>query len=204
MAYIPVSNTAQVELLYSFDTQPVETVLHYIGVTDLNATKLTNLANSVIALWKTHLVAHFVSTVLFQNVKATDLTSENASTVTVPVGSGGQGTRAGAQMPNNVAWCFTKRTAQRGRSYRGRLYHFGMSEADVTGNVFSAPELSSLLGAYGTLLSVTNGDGTWQMAVVSRYSNNAPRVTGIATPVIALTSDGIVDSQRRRLPGRGQ
>lgn len=204
MAYIPVSNTAQVELLYSFDVQPIETVLHYIGVTGLDSTKLTNLANSIITYWKASLVSHFVSTVQLQNVKVTDLTTQTGPTVTVPVTSGNVGTRAGAQMPNNVAWCFTKRTAQRGRSFRGRLYHFGMSEADVTGNVFSATEGNSLLSAYGGLLGVTNTDGTWTMAVVSRYSGNQPRITGIATPVIALTTDGVVDSQRRRLPGRGQ
>jgi hypothetical protein len=40
--------------------------------------------------------------------------------------------------------------------------------------------------------------------VVSRYHLGAPRVTGIATPVITyLATDNNVDSQRRRLTGRG-
>jgi len=55
-----------------------------------------------------------------------------------------------------------------------------------------------------------SGDFTW--VVVSRFSGvdpdtgkPIPREAGVATPVLApLVTDLTVDSQRRRLPGRGQ
>lgn len=43
-----------------------------------------------------------------------------------------------------------------------------------------------------------------QWVVVSRYLNNVPRTVGTSTLVLeASYRDRIVDSQRRRLPGRG-
>jgi hypothetical protein len=57
----------------------------------------------------------------------------------------------------------------------------------------------------GTILT----DGTWVIA--SRFSGvdgdgkPIPRAVGVTTPVTSVVIvDGIVDSQRRRLPGRGK
>ena len=60
---------------------------------------------------------------------------------------------------------------------------------------------SNVMAGHETTLPVTLDP--WSMVVVSRYENNAPRAEGIATLVDRLSSDGVIDSQRRRLPGRG-
>jgi len=76
----------------------------------------------------------------------------------------------------------------------------------------SAPFMADMIAAYSQLL--VGGAALpvgWEWVVVSRYSGTdvnddpVPRVTGIATLVSnVLFTNNTVDSQRRRLPGRGK
>jgi hypothetical protein len=42
------------------------------------------------------------------------------------------------------------------------------------------------------------------LCVLSRWLNKALRSEGVPYNVVDMTADNVVDSQRRRLPGRGQ
>jgi len=47
-------------------------------------------------------------------------------------------------------------------------------------------------------------NATWQLVVVSYYNSGAWRTTAVATPIINFGfADLAIDSQRRRLVGRG-
>jgi hypothetical protein len=75
----------------------------------------------------------------------------------------------------------------------------------VTGNTLNAGYASDFVIAYNDLLpgGVFEPDG-WRWVVLSRYTAGAPRAAGVAFAVTrALFTDLTVDSQRRRLPGRG-
>jgi hypothetical protein len=79
----------------------------------------------------------------------------------------------------------------------------GLTENDVAGNQLNSIVQAAFVAAYEELLDpavITVGE--WSVA--SRFTNNEPRTTGISAPVTAVqATDNIVDSQRRRLPGRG-
>lgn len=107
------------------------------------------------------------------------------------------GTRVGAAESGNVTMTISWRTGLAGRKFRGRIYVPALSEQDVSTNdvvssvvtaVFSAAALALYTG------QLTNG-------VVPAVFH---RATATYTPVNSHVIDAIVDSQRRRLPGRGR
>jgi hypothetical protein len=68
-----------------------------------------------------------------------------------------------------------------------------------------AARLPEMITAYNNLLVLPpSGAGPeFQLVVVSRFANLAQRAQGIKNRVTAVTNDGLMDSQRRRLRGRG-
>jgi len=203
MDYVPVINVAQVELVYSWSGQNCQNVLHYLKPTAWDEVDLFSLAADIIAEWSAGPKLQMASTISLINVKCTDLTTQNGATVTYSGGLPLAGTLTAPSVPNNVAMVVTKRTSQRGRSFRGRLYHPGLANADVTANVILAARVSGVVAAWTTMLTVEADGETCNMVVVSRVSEGDARVTGIATIVNTLTGDNTIDSMRTRLPGRG-
>lgn len=204
MAFIPVPDVVQVDLVYTLDTQIIENVLHYKPVGLPVVDSMVELGEELISWWSTTGKVQCPDEVSLINVKVTDLATNFAPSINVGTGLPIAGTLSGAPLPNNCSLCVTKRTVFRGRSFRGRIYHPALTETDVTANAVSAGRVNAIIAAYEDLMFFTLVEDTWSLGVVSRYSEGEPRVEGIFTPVVALTTDGMVDSQRRRLPGRGQ
>lgn len=203
MAFIPVPGTAQVEAVFSLDGQVVENVLFYQG-TDLSETSLAALLDAVNAAIRSQVLPLLHSTlqllrVVGQIIDVAD--GLTALSVTSLPASGGAG---GTSLPSNVAVCVSKRTAFSGRSFRGRNYIPGIPSAQRSGvNELESSFVSSIRAAWEVVLDAGVDDG-WVPVVVSRFHAGAPRVTGVATPITGvIVVDNIIDSQRRRLPGRG-
>lgn len=203
MPFVPVPEAVQVEMIYSLNGQTVENVLHFRTADSINTASMTALATNLGLWWSSDLRPFFATTVSLLRIRVTDITNVTGPVVEYGGGLPLVGTGIGTQMPNNVALVITKRTDQRGRSYRGRIYHFGWTEEQNTINVVSPTIVNAVLAAYNELKAFPSGTHTWNLSVVSRYQNGNWLVEGIATPVTQLTTDGSIDSQRRRLPGRG-
>lgn len=204
MPFIPVANTIQANLRLQFDDQEVENVLHFRTAGAPSAADLAAVAEGVEDWWVTNMPPLCPATVVYRETYAVDITSQNGGVFTAAGGAGTAGTNVSPALPNNVTIAISLRTAFRGRSFRGRIYHIGMCESFVTDNAVVPNILTSLDAAYGLLLNSANFGGA-ALAVASRYQNNAPRALGISTEVISVNiADNVVDSQRRRLPGRGR
>lgn len=132
----------------------------------------------------------------------TDQTSESSAAVNVPDSSVG-GSLAEPSLPGSVAFCVTFLTAGRGRSSRGRNYIPAIAEPFVIGNTLDLTQANLYVAAYEALFAVaTDQNVTW--VVVSHQTAGAPRVAGLAQPVTGVRyADRFIDSQRRRLTGRG-
>lgn len=204
MPYIPVEDTVMAELIYNWDGQICETVLNYSQLINWDVTQMTALAASLATKWTAVLKPLMPTNLSLINIKITDISTQFGPVVDYGVGLPNVGTHASPSLPNNCALVITKRTALRGRSFRGRIYHPGLLEAQTTGNAVAAGTVTAYIVAYNNFLLVPNGGGADAfLTVVSRRFEGAPRLTGVATKVSNLTSDGSVDSQRKRLPGRG-
>ena len=118
----------------------------------------------------------------------------------------GQGGVSGEAVPNNVNPAITFQSDIGGRSGHGRNFIPGMSNSDVTGNFLESAQASSLVEAYAQLLPGGSMDpAPWKWSVLSRQAFGVVLPTATAYGIIAVSfTDLVVDSQRRRLPGRGR
>jgi len=124
----------------------------------------------------------------------------------VSVAAAVPGSGSATPMPNQDAAVVTLRTALAGKSYRGRMYFSGATEAqnDATGSIASA--FNSALVTFVTNLQTDLTAEGIALAVLSapRYANLAPPAdvqtyAGAITPVTAIvTRDTSWDTQRRR------
>jgi len=107
-------------------------------------------------------------------------------------------------LSNNVALVISQGTASRGRSYRGRTYHCGIPEtfAQDAVSMFDANRIGALTGWINWWDAMAAVDGSTHV-VLSRYTGNAPRATGVMTPITTVSANGDFDSMRKRLAGRG-
>jgi hypothetical protein len=107
------------------------------------------------------------------------------------------GTGVGEVEPGNVALVVKLLTGAVGRSRRGRQYMFGLGENTVNGNIALSGYLSALAVAFTRhLLGFTAASNTYIPTVASRK-------LGVLYDVIQFGIEAYIDSQRRRLTGRG-
>ena len=203
MAFIPILNVVQVELVFNWNGQVVENVLHYSKASPWNPAAAAELGAGLVTWWNTGMKPIVSSTLQFQQIKFTDLASETGFTLAYATGLPLNGTSGSPSSPNNVTVAMTKRTALRGRSYRGRIFHLGLVEEQCVNSALNTGVAAGLVALYAALTDFPLTGDEAILCVASRYNNGAPRVTGVATPVVSITTDGVIDSQRRRLPGRG-
>lgn len=209
MPFVPVANTALVEVRFSEHLQQIENTLWFEFPTDPGSVDLEALAEAVFDWWVAELQSIVSSDVELREVTATSMTS-----ATSPVGAFVPptptfGTSTSNGEPGNVTMSVSFRTALRGRSFRGRNYAIGLTEDQVDGNSFVTGLTPLWQAAYTALIPAAVGAG-WLWVVASRFSgvdgsgNPIPRAAGVTTPVTSVVVvDDHVDSQRRRLTGRG-
>jgi len=200
--YIPIPNTAMIEWRF---TTPGGQALNRFFIEKPDAWTLEDLTDAAEAaedLWESELSGLVSTGVSLNETVVTDMTTESGGQVVNPGGiSGGN---ANPVMPSNVTVAISFRTALRGRSFRGRLYHVGLTDLQVTGDTLVEGFDTTLATAYQDIMqgigaAVTDG----QHVVVSLCEDGDWRTTAVTTPVTAYTVDDTVDSQRRRLLHRG-
>lgn len=114
------------------------------------------------------------------------------------------GTGGGSVLPLNVAFCVKLSTGLTGRSQRGRWYWGNLSSGILidAGHIAVANQ-TGYANVLNTLLANLATAG-YTMVVTSYMTGGAWRSAGQNTPVVTcLAIDNALDSQRRRLPGRG-
>lgn len=205
--FIPVLNTASVELIYLANTQTLENIFHVkkgspYSLADLQALR-TIVNNWDAATWATQ--RSQFCTLQRIRTKALDSLGSPMEDFALPTPRGGA-VGAGT-LPNNVTFCVKLNTGLTGRCFRGRLYFPGITLGHLnTGNFneIAAASGTSIVNALNTLLA-NLATGGHTLGVVSYRVNKAWRSSGVFTPATGWSSiDLHLDSQRRRLTGRGQ
>lgn len=203
MPFAPTPGAAKCLLQFRLDGQIVQTSLDVGVETETEANMLT-AAEGLAGSFETHIMPHLSEDLLLESAVAFGLSSLDAPIGVFIPGTLITGGTAAMSLPNNVAYCLTKRTGVRGRSFRGRMYLPGIpsTQVDAPSRLASSYVASIVAGAAGLLADMITGG--FPPVVVSWMNNGAQRVTGVATPITSLApSDNVLDSQRRRLPGRG-
>lgn len=204
MPFVPLPNTVRAELIFSWDGQQVENVYHIKTPNLINEAELDDIRDVLYLWWSTYGNVFQSNTVNFLKFVLSDASDQYGVSKEYAPGVIHTGAHGGTPpLPNNVSIAIKWNTGLRGRSYRGRTFHVGLCEGFVIGNSMEATVLAGLISQYTQLVSSLDGSGR-QLVVASKFQGNAPRVTGVVTPILTVTCDGVIDSQRRRLPGRGK
>lgn len=203
MPFIPTPNVALCTLAYDWDLQHVSNNLWFNQESgEFTVESLTTLATELTDYWATTMMPQLSDRLTFRGVVAYSQFSESAPAVEVSAGVVAGGV-AEQPLPNNVAWAVKFNTAGRGKSFRGRNYVPGIPRSAVENNIVDEAFADNILLVYNGIL--TSGPlAPWSWVVVSHFTGGAPRAAGLASAVLSASfSDLTVDSQRRRLPGRG-
>lgn len=204
MPYVPALNTAMAELRFLWSTQKVENTLYFEASAGMSTTLMTNIGNGLVTWWQTNVRPSMSNALTLSEVYLTDLTTQTGPTVSIPVTSNNVGQDVGEALPFNCAFVITLRTANRGKAGRGRNYIPGMTLSSVSSSTVELTFANAMSAAYTALVGAGAVAAGAQLVVVSRFLNGSPRSQALVQPVTSvLYIDRIVDSQRRRLPGRG-
>lgn len=204
MAFIPVPNVVSAFMEFS---GPDDVILGnvfnflYLDPPITSSAILNALGVELVEWWDAFGQPYKTAGYTLQRIRMRDLTDSNSFAVDYTTGLPLVGTLAGNSMPTNVAWSLKLGTGMAGRSRRGRIYHFGMSEEVVSGNFMDATHAASVLAGYNALRTDVGLNDNWRWVVVSRQQDEAPLLVGQAYNITSVSAvDLRVDTQRKRLP----
>lgn len=203
MAFIPVPLCSLVELLFDWNGQRCEQTLWVATDTAPSAIYLANLAGVVATWWQTDLADSISDSAALVEVVATYKGSQSGPQASVTAGLPDTGNVPTASVPNGTAFVVKFGTANIGRSFRGRNYVVGVPQSAFVDSVMTISAANAILGSYSNLTANLSAIQATHV-VVSQFTNGAPRVSGINTPVNSYTATTRASrSQRRRNPGIG-
>lgn len=157
---------------------------------------LADLGAELLDIWTNATFRNPVSNAIrFNKIVLRSLNAAPPAPLEVTVPGTVMGVTSSPNLPSNATLAIKLLTEFGGRSFRGRAFHVGLCESQVTADQVGAA-LSDILGAWDSFRTGSYPDTTSIWSVISRKLSTP-------TPISSVTSDGIVDSQRRRLFGRG-
>lgn len=207
MAFIPAIGVAKVCLHLTVMGQNMQLCLHFKKTTGTPSdADLAALAQAASDGWQTFLKPNFGTFLDHVYSVATDLTTQSGHQATNTPASPVPGTGGSTPISNGSAAVATWRTAGRGRSRRGRTYLPGLSSAWVANAITLDPTAISAvladLASYTAALEAATSP-TYNHVIVSKQENLVAQDPANTYEVTAVTMDTFIDSQRRRLGGRG-
>jgi hypothetical protein len=202
--FIPVPNVFKVQLVYTLYSQRIENVFNVRSGGGLAVADADRIQTVFSTWWNTNArpqVSISTSLVLmvFDALDAAASLHKEYTTGWTAVGSNGS-----AALPGGSTTSIKLATGTRGRSYRGRIYWPGLPAANVTAGLISTAYRDALATAVNALRTSLAADvASDKLVVVSYCANGVWRTTGVATEITSASGHTLVDSQRRRLIGRG-
>lgn len=197
MAGVAVPSTMKLVINGVSDAQAIVNVLHY-KYTGVSVT--TASLDAFITAWRAAHLAQWLavhgSGYVLQSFVATDISTLTGQTAAQTLVTGNVGTGGSPNVPNNVALALSWRTANVGRTNRGRTYLGGLPVGHI---VQDSPD-STLISAVATLMAALISQtftGGYDFSVTSVKE-------ALSKVITAAVLDTILDSMRRRLPGRGE
>lgn len=205
MAQLIIPNTAQILLQYTQYAEVTENVLYATNTDAITTDDLDELRDAVADWAQGVWMPQMPNTTRLTAVVITDLTTTSGERQTEVFNPSVVGS-LGASLPNNVTISIEKVIAERYRGGHGRLYVPGLSSQVISGNELNADFGATLVTKLNDLKTAVSaaGDNTWVLSTV-RTDNTDPLAPVKTTrPILNFKlADRHLDSQRRRLTGRG-
>lgn len=204
MAFIPVPNTCELLVIGSWVGQEIVTTFNFKFPSPITIGQMTAMAIQGVLSWQDHIMPQTSEKYGLTSVKCTDISSATGSVGQSFPGAPISGTVGGPSVNLNAAMVISEHTLLRGRSYRGRIYVPGIPQSDLAnaGQMGDGARIA-VIDAYTDFINDLEIAYSCVHVVVSRQQNNVPLTTGIATEIETYSANVDLDSQRRRLVGRG-
>jgi hypothetical protein len=172
----------------------------------MNSSQLQEVCAKTATFLELNLLPLLSNTLQITEVRARVMAPDVALQYILPVELVGE--QVGAVLPNNVSACVSLSSGFAGRGGRGRMYVGGIPQATVSQSTFTSGFVENLNTAFQTGLlarmSETGPTTSFDVVIYSQFTGKIQRTEALLTTVTsAALRDNIVDSQRRRLPGRG-
>ena len=204
MAFIPALNVVRVSMEFALPNEQVAVnVFNFQKDAAVLLADVIDITNVARDWWINNMAAYVSNQVSLSRVVGVDQTVADSyqyfNTASLPH----FGTLSSNVLPASVTFAVSFKTGLAGRSNRGRVYHVGLAENEVTGDVIGGSTVTNIVDGYAEIPASLAGTG-WTHVVCSYISNGTPRAAAQVTPIISYVNyDAIVDTQRRRLRGHG-
>lgn len=199
MAFVAVPNVIKTVVRYNFNDRIYTNTLwwHKSGGSTVAQAEL--LVDAVRAAYSTYVLPNQSSDVGLLNVLGYDMSAIDGFVVS----SGAAGPNVGGVIspgfPGNVTVAISLRTANRGKSGRGRLYHIGLADNQVTYNTLNSGVAGGLTDAYLDMKNDVETTVPYLWGVVSFQRDGVALDPGNWQQITNITVDPQVDSQSRRI-----
>lgn len=202
MEFVPAEKCARASLIFSIGTGiAVNTLWVQNTAEDWSVPTLATLCGILRDWWDTNWKSKVTNEVTLNSIVAKDWAVKDSYAYELPCNI--VGTRGNdAVLPMNVTAAVKFLTGRAGRSFRGRNFVVGLCKSQVMGDGILTQVRDDILAAYNALQADLSED-TFQHVVVSFQHDKVKLVTGMVTAVQSYNMDVVLDSQRRRLAGRG-
>jgi len=203
MAFQKVTNTAEINVIYTLNAEPVQNVFYAKFGGAYALANLQALADEVDLAVAANWLALQPVEASYVRTEVRGLTVENDFFASTSA-SAGPGTDLSATLPNQVTLSIKRASGLTGRSARGRTYWIGIPRDKA-----QAVDENRITLAYRTLVvaaieQIRIRIGTvflWDPVIVSRISGGVKRPEGVTFGWLSSTVvDDIFDTQRDRLP----
>ena len=205
MAFQAVPDTVAIDVVYDWAGSICENTLYYTKPSPSNV-EVEALVDVVTAYIRDSIIPLLTEAISLIRVIGTLLDVVDGFTVTNTTGLPAAGEVVQSSFksfPKNVSLAVSFRTAASGRSGRGRNYVAGLADQRDANDQLSSAYANQIVTAWEGLRGIGGDDG-WSQVVVSRKSGGVLRPVGVTEVVTStILTDRTLDSQRRRLTGRG-
>jgi len=200
--FIPAPTACRVLMQHQQEGQRVENVYHCVKDDGFTTADLVTCA-SVFKSWEDSTMQVLrANNSYLDTIVATALDAETSPAIVYTTGLPIVGEAGTDYSPMNVTVAVRWNTALRGRSFRGRTYHIGLCRSQYQQSKLTTGMQSGLVAAYDQLLADLIAEG--MVLVVASYRHaKAWRTEALLTTILNCSVEITLDSQRRRLPGRG-
>ena len=202
MPFIPVANGASVEIRCLQEGQRVENRI-YCTKSGYTQAHLDALTGAIASWWLTSWQPIASSALVHREVYARDERTVAGLESTSTASAGESGALTDVALPLGSSLCMSLRTGATGKNSRGRFYALGAVRPQVSGSIAGSGYIDLVAEALVDLAAAINGAG-WNWIIASKFFNKLPRASAsirVITDILAI--DDVMDSMRRRLPGRG-
>jgi hypothetical protein len=197
MPPIVIPHTARVTHQYTQHGQQRVGVLHYfIPLGNPTDADMSALASHLKDAWDSNGKAACSNQLALEQIQVTNIDHAGGNQYTLDLNPPSPGTVNNPPSPGNSTHTASFRTAKTGRKYRGRNFLPGL--VDQFTNDDDTVNSARLIAAAAWVAQWMFGlPGAWQLGVASQ-------VVGATEPVTTIIFENILDSMRKRLPGRGR